>query len=64
MGHGYTLPMTIMWLHQLPLDEGSKLTAVRVLTFANCMSLLLGSREVVMSTFGSVSPACAYSSSM
>jgi hypothetical protein len=35
-----------------------------LLTFANWMSLLLGSREVVSSTLGSASPACAYSSSM
>ena len=29
-------------------------------TFANCTSLLLGSREVVSSTLGSASPAWAY----
>ena len=33
-------------------------------SLANCVSRLLGSLDVVMSTLGSRSPACAYSSSM
>ena len=33
-------------------------------SFANCTRRLLGSREVVMRTFGSRSAACAYSSSI
>lgn len=33
-------------------------------SFANCFSLLDGSRLVVTHTFGSLTPACAYSSSM
>lgn len=33
-------------------------------SFANCFSLLEGSRLVVTHTFGSLTPACAYSSSM
>lgn len=49
--------------HSMYCSQHTACTAYVLPTFANWMRRLLGSRLVVMSTFGSDSPACAYSSS-
>jgi hypothetical protein len=50
-------------LTQQVRHAASGLLARPLLTLANCVRRLEGSREVVSSTLGSTSPACAYSSS-
>lgn len=47
-----------------PLFIRCALGTTSLSSFANCFSLLDGSRLVVTHTFGSLTPACAYSSSM